>query len=261
MRLEYMQDNIELARLSLGLLVAVMLPVTISRHGRRLWQCVAMALGYGAYVVFPALDGVPAVVTWLSAAVATAVLGALGRRAGEGVKVHPRTPVKQVLRRLYTYWWPLTVLVALVGTLVIALVSSRGSSAVNLVADTLNDHRWSVVLSGTITAIFLGDDLIRLVLRPTMRTLAEQGVDVAGLQPTSLHIGWLERSLVFMLIAGGQADAAALGITIKALFRIAVGRDRSRALTEYYLVGTLTSVVIATVVAIVVRVGLGLSPL
>ncbi|MFD5829216.1 hypothetical protein [Lentzea sp. NPDC060358] len=248
--------------MSLGLLVAVMLPVTLSRRGSRLWLCVAMSLSYGAYVVFPVLDGVAAVVSWLSAGAATVVLVALGRRAGEQpVSVKPRAPVRVVLQRIRAQWWPLTVLVVLVATLLVVLISSRGTHAIDLLSGAIRDHRWSVVLSGLIAAVFLSDDLIRVVLRPTMAALTVERVDVAALQPTSLHIGWLERALVFVLIAGGQADAAALGITIKALFRLGDGSQDRHVLTEYYLIGTLTSVVLATVVAVVVRIGLGLSPL
>lgn len=255
-----MQQNLEIARLSLGLLVAVTVPVSMARRGQRLWLCTAISLAYAAYVVFPAVAGVAAVVSWLCAGLATVVLGVLGRRAGEEpVVVRPRKAPGEVWAWFRRQWWPITVLVALVGTLLVALVSSRGAKAFSLVTGAAADHRWSVVLSGMITAVFVGDDLIRLVVRPFERELKERGVNLADFAATSAHIGWLERTLIFLLIAGGQADAAALGITIKALFRITT--DRSRDLTEYYLVGTLTSVVLATVVAIIVRVGLGLSPL
>jgi hypothetical protein len=260
LRLTIMQENLEIARLSLGLLVAVTVPVTMARQGQRLWLCIAIGLVYAAYVVFPVVSGVAAVASWLCAGLATAVLGVLGRRANEvPVVVRPRKAPGEVWAWFRQQWWPITVLVALVGTLLVALVSSRGAKAFDLVTGAVADHRWSVVLSGMIAAVFVGDDLIRLVVRPFVRDLRAQGVDVTDFAATSAHIGWLERTLVFVLIAGGQADAAALGITIKALFRIST--DRSRDLTEYYLVGTLTSVVLATVVAIIVRVGLGLSPL
>ncbi|MFJ5989624.1 hypothetical protein [Lentzea sp. NPDC092896] len=255
-----MQDNLEIARLSLGLLVAVTVPVSIARRGQRLWVCIAASLVYAAYVVFPVLDGTAAVASWLCSGVSTAVLGVLGRRVGENpVAVRPRRTSREVWGWFRQQWWPVTVLVALVGTLLVALVGSRGARAFQLVTAALEDHSWSVVLSGMIVAVFVGDDVIRLVLRPFVRQLREHGIDVAALAPTSAHIGWLERALVFVLIAGGQAEAAALAFTIKALFRIST--DRSRDFTEYYLVGTLTSVVLATIVAIIVRIGVGLSPL
>ncbi|SDO82564.1 hypothetical protein [Lentzea jiangxiensis] len=250
----------EIARLSLGLLVAVTVPVGFARQGQRLWVCVALSLVYAAYVVFPAVDGVAAVASWLCAGLATAILGVLGRRAGEDpVVVRARKNPREVWEWFRLRWWPITVLLALVTTVLVAILSSRGSRASGLLVAALQDHRWSVVLSGMITAVFVGDDLIRVVLRPLVRQLKQQGVDVASLAPTSAHIGWMERALVFILVAGGQAEAAALAITIKALFRIST--DRSRDFTEYYLVGTLTSVVLATIVAITVRLGIGLSPL
>ncbi|GLY51859.1 hypothetical protein Lesp01_55150 [Lentzea sp. NBRC 102530] len=250
----------EIARLSLGLLVAVMVPVGVARRGQRLWVCTIVGLAYAAYVVFPVVDGVAGVVCWLCAGVATALLGVLSRRAGEKpVVVRPRRSARDVARWFRRQWWPVTLTLALAGTLFAALLTSRGAKTMDLVTGALGNDRWSVVLSGLITAVFVGDDLIRAVLRPFVRQLKEHGVDVASLAPTSAHIGWMERALVFILVAGGQADAAALAITIKALFRIST--DRTRDFTEYYLVGTLTSVVLATTVAIVVRLGLGLSPL
>lgn len=73
------------------------------------------------------------------------------------------------------------------------------------------------------------------------------------------YIGWLERSLLYGLILLGSPDAAALVIAAKSIARFPSFAEEKFA--EYYLIGTLLSLVIAAATAFGVRAAMGLDPL
>ncbi len=73
------------------------------------------------------------------------------------------------------------------------------------------------------------------------------------------YIGWLERTLLYGLILAGAPDAAALVIAGKSIARFPEFSKEDFA--EYYLIGSLLSLVIAAGCAIAVRASLGLTSL
>lgn len=98
-----------------------------------------------------------------------------------------------------------------------------------------------------------GNRIVRLVL------------DAAGVprkrgetaHPGGRILGPLERLIVFAIVLAGDLAAAAIVITGKGLLRFPEIRDESRghgpdALTEYFLIGTFTSLVVAALLGVLV---------
>ncbi len=81
-------------------------------------------------------------------------------------------------------------------------------------------------------------------------TLGEVGAEAATPDGRGFAIGVLERWLVLLLAMAGQWAAVGLVLAAKSLARFEQLKDRDFA--EYYLVGTLTSVLVAVLSALVV---------
>lgn len=64
------------------------------------------------------------------------------------------------------------------------------------------------------------------------------------------YIGWLERALLYGLILLGSPDAAALVVAAKSIARFPSFAEEKFA--EYYLIGTLLSLLIAAATAVAV---------
>jgi hypothetical protein len=102
---------------------------------------------------------------------------------------------------------------------------------------------------------------VYVTVRPLVKRLGSEGENLLQLLPNSEYIGWTERALVFIFVAGGQADAAALAIAVKSLARLPNVGDHAKGFTEYFLLGTLASLLAAVAVAVLVRIALGQPPL
>lgn len=82
--------------------------------------------------------------------------------------------------------------------------------------------------------------LVRQLL-VTIRSVPTGGVEGAG-----RWIGILERLLIFMLVLGGEAGAAALVVAAKAILRFPeISGDEPHLPAEYVLVGSLASWLLA----------------
>lgn len=256
----------EPARLLLGMVVAIALPMSVPPlQGRRL-AAVAFTGLYAAYAILPILDGWRAAVVWLMATL-----------AGQGDALRARNLYKPIpTSRLRDYSktvtermraWGVTVASRKSGFLFLLpiLVASAifyGSTSIATIRHTLSDHRIAIVLSGLLLAVFVGNELVALVVRPHIAALGDNSESANQILPQGLHLGWIERALVFVFVAGGQADAAALAVAAKSLARLpALQRDEGNTLGQYVIVGTLTSTLIALVAGVVVRLSLGLSAL
>lgn len=95
----------------------------------------------------------------------------------------------------------------------------------------------STIVSGTLSTLEVG---------------LEGAEESSGIPGSGHLIGILERTFTLILIVLGQWAAIALLLTAKSIARFEELKDRRFA--EYYLVGTLTSLLVATVTGLLLRV-------
>lgn len=112
----------------------------------------------------------------------------------------------------------------------------------------------SVVVAAFAANATGGSVLVRMVLGPLDRGATGRGD--SGHAGAGRLIGILERTLTLILILAGEWAAMALLATAKSVARFDDLKDREFA--EYYLVGTLTSLLVAILIGLALRVlGLG----
>ncbi len=259
-------DPLELTRLVLGLLVAGLLS-----HCFRAWQSWPLAtqaftMAYAAYAVFPVLHGWTAWVVWLVTALTSAA------RLTPTVRLTPRQVMKSWRNKRGIPKIPLHTrsrlgahlrshLTTLAIVLLSAAVAFYGTAIVHVIRETWLDDRLSVLLSGFLLAVFVGNLIVARVVRPYREALPEEHQKAASLH-LGTRLGWIERALVFVFISAGQPEAAALAITAKSLVRIPEVREhQGTGFGQYVIVGTLTSLLVAVATGILVRIALGLPAL
>lgn len=112
------------------------------------------------------------------------------------------------------------------------------------------------IAGGAVVAVFVGGVLIEQVLGRLPVGAGGPPVDDASLKGAGRYIGWLERALLFALIVAGAPGAGALVVALKSVARFPSFSEARFA--EYFLIGTLASVLVATLSAFAVRALLGL---
>ncbi len=95
-----------------------------------------------------------------------------------------------------------------------------------------------------------GSSIVTGVLA-TLKARLEEQEERSGIPGSGRLIGILERMLTLILIVLGQWAAILLLVTAKSIARFEELKDRRFA--EYYLVGTLTSLLVATVTGLLLR--------
>lgn len=109
------------------------------------------------------------------------------------------------------------------------------------------------LLSGLIAAGPVGAIIVRKATAPFLEQIQENG---AGLQKGGTYIGYLERSLVLLLILINQPAGVGFLITAKSILRFGdVKEDHQRKLTEYVIIGTFMSFGWGLLVAVVTQIG------
>lgn len=107
----------------------------------------------------------------------------------------------------------------------------------------------------TILALIMLTKVSSIIMQIIMSkwNLSEDQPDTA-LQSAGAYIGVLERLFIFLFIVLGQWSAIGFLITAKSVFRFGdLSRAKDRKLTEYILIGTLCSFLIAIVVGLSYR--------
>jgi hypothetical protein len=224
---------------------------------RRTSSLVAVVPGalYALFILAPYLPAARAfallALTFATALVGHAFLGR-GGRSMLGTS-HPPTdsPASAHLR-----------LVALVaGALgfaaVTALVVDTGDTW-DAVTRTADDPRVATVASGALLAVFVGGALVAALLAPFTQALALKQTETQQLAYAGTYIGWCERAVLFALLVAGEPQAAGLALAAKSFARFPTLSQRDEGFAEYFLIGTLTSVMVALVAAIGTRAILGL---
>jgi hypothetical protein len=250
----------DVARLWLGILVALSLPLGLTaRRANIVVKCLFTTV-FSAYAIFPVLPLRSALVTWLGV-VAIGLVANLRRRTGsEGLPPGGDDMTQLVVRIWQSHRRVVSMILGLLLLLPIVAAVHFGRQTPHVLRNVVNDDRLAIILSGLLLAVFTGGELVAGAVRPLIRRLAELGADIHRIVPTSAYIGWIERTLVFTFVAGGHAEAAALAIAAKSLTRLPNVEQHPAGFGEYVLVGTLSSLLVASLSAIVVRVALGLSP-
>jgi hypothetical protein len=136
-----------------------------------------------------------------------------------------------------------------------------GSKVPSVVAAFLSNDKIAVALSGLLLAVFSSNILVLLATRPYVKVLDSKGENLSALVPSGVYLGWVERALVFIFIAAGQAEAAALVIAAKSLVRFPEVQRHQGTFGQYVIVGTLASLLVATSIGVFVRLSFGLPPL
>lgn len=112
----------------------------------------------------------------------------------------------------------------------------------------------AVVLGGFAFNATGGSAIVRGTLRALSPALEEEdrgGVDEEGVPGSGHRIGTLERTLTVVLVLVGQWGAVGLLLAAKSIARFEALKKRHFA--EYYLTGTLTSLLVAVLVGLALR--------
>lgn len=112
-----------------------------------------------------------------------------------------------------------------------------------------------VLVSGTVTTVWVAGILVELTLKPVQAQLDLEG---RGLVAGGRRIGWLERALILVFVLAGQMTGVGFLVAAKSIFRFGELSDSSRRKeAEYIIIGTLTSFLFGLVLALLTRWSLG----
>lgn len=106
------------------------------------------------------------------------------------------------------------------------------------------------------TAIVLGSPLTTWVFRRVDRgpsQMAPQVMKAASTLRGGRVIGWLERAGVFLAIVAGWPEGVALVVALKGLRRYGELRGATEGTAERFLIGSFTSLLFASSVAVAAR--------
>ncbi|MFI2616315.1 hypothetical protein [Streptomyces sp. NPDC018584] len=248
----------ETARVSFGLAAAVLIPLGLAWHGPRPWRMVVFTALYGAYAVLPYGDeGKP----WI--ALCVAALLSLGfvlwkHPAGMPALGFSVTLPLMVGRVARNRWVSAAALSAAVGL----AAWSAGPTAGELGRELLLSDGVAVFLSAALISVFGGGALAKTATAPVRREILalEDGPErraAVEFMSAGRAIGLLERGLLFAFLAAGQPEAAALVLAAKSLARVPTSEHGKHA-SEYFLIGTLASVIASLVMSMAARTAVGL---
>ncbi|HMJ96352.1 MAG TPA: hypothetical protein VK486_10895 [Thermoleophilaceae bacterium] len=168
------------------------------------------------------------------------------------------TAVAVTIPRSPSFDAPLLPLGMTAGLLLLAVGLIDPAAAWDSVEDVGRSRDLVLGLAGALFAIFLAGEVIGRVLHPFAKRVRGE-TDTLGMENAGRYIGWLERALLYGLILIGSPDAAALVVAAKSIARFPSFAEEKFA--EYYLIGTLLSLLIAAATAFAVRAAMGLDPL
>ncbi len=153
---------------------------------------------------------------------------------------------------------PLLPLALAAAALAVAIGVTDPSEAWDAVEDVGSSRDVVLVVAGALVAVFLAGAVIGRILHPFAERVRGDR-DTPGMENAGRYIGWLERSLLYGLVLLGSPDAAALVVAAKSIARFPSFSQEKFA--EYYLIGTLLSLLIAAAAGFGVRAAMGLDPL
>jgi hypothetical protein len=221
----------DLSRAVIATLVAIFLAVPLANRARVAALTAAALAGWGCASILDRWQGWCIVV---STVVAAAV----------------------VARQLRAFRQLATAAAAALAVSVVAMALLDWHAAWTSVGDAAEADGAFVVVAGALLAVFAGGALIGIALRGLAADVTSSRNDLESLVNAGRYIGWLERALLYAFIVAGVPGAAAVVVTAKSIARFpSFSKER---FAEYYLIGTLASVVVAAGAAFAVRGILGL---
>lgn len=250
----------EAAQIGIGIPVAVLFPLGVPRLNQHRLLCAATTLVYSALVLLPVLHGWPGWVV-LGLTPFTALLARwLLRGAIPGVD-DPVLPAGErgIPMRLIGRVLAALVMVGLVMLVPVVLVT--GWDWLLTFRRVLTDGPLTTVATGALTAMFVGDIVLYVVVKPYLRRLSTDELAGGRLNQTGANIGWIERAVFFSFVASGQPEAAALALAAKSVARLPTLREGEEKFNNYIITGSMVSILVALLAAIITRLTLGLSPI
>lgn len=249
----------EAARIVFGLSASILAPWGYGLHRSHPRLAAVITLGYGAYIV------APYVTQWrVGSALGASALLSLGWALWHHSSSSPSAGVSLTLP-LSGGSLPMRRRAGVVsmGAAGVLVLWSAGAKATSLGSELLSSDRVAVVFSALLVAVFAGGVLAQTATEPVHREIRalpdgpEKRAAMDFVMSGGRGIGLLERGLLFAFLAAGQPDAAALVLAAKSMARVPAN-DPGRYASEYFLIGTLASVIASLATSIATRLVLGL---
>lgn len=135
---------------------------------------------------------------------------------------------------------------------------TRWTAIASQARHVLTAGKFYLLLSAYLWAVPGSGVLVRRLTEPFLKELEKSAPGTRpGLPAAGRLIGYVERTLVLSMILAGLSEAIGFILAIKALARFPeIREDGKGQFAEYFLLGSLTSVGLALVVGIVVRMAL-----
>ncbi|MBK3521413.1 MULTISPECIES: hypothetical protein [Streptomyces] len=244
-----------------GLAAALVVPLGLGWHRSRPGPTVLLVVLYGGYAVSSYMDRLR---PWV--ALCATVLVALGVILRGSPGESERFGFPDV-----GSWWARTLgtpsrwgAVA-TGTALLMAAWIAGGRTAALFLDLVESDRAAVFASALLISAFGGGVLAKAATRPVRREIEEleegpERTAAMELMSGGPVIGILERGLLFAFLAAGQPEAAALVLAAKSLVRVP-NAEHGKHASEYFLIGTLASVIAALAMGMAARSAVGLSAL
>ena len=249
-------------RLAEGLVLAVLLPLCFPRIARSDFATCLVAVVYGVFTVLPMYERWQA---WLAVLMSACCAVIVRRRVLAGRKKPSPEPkpdteppsrrerLISAARRTVRSPLPLLAIPAAFGVFTLG-----GTALWRTVWRELCNDRLAVTVNGVLAAVFVGGLVTAMILGRFSSVTTGRAQAVLG---AGTLLGWLERMLYFSFLLAGQPTAAAFALTAKSAARFPALQRDEEGLAEYYLIGSLSSLVAAAVIALLTRLALGMSAL
>ncbi|POX48639.1 hypothetical protein C3488_19710 [Streptomyces sp. Ru72] len=249
---------VETARVFFGLTAALVVPLGMDWHRTRPGPTALVVLAWSAYAVFPYMDRAR---PWIAlCATALVALGAMLWHRPEGTwspgfpDLRPWASGALAARRRFG--------LGALGAALLLSAWTAGERTWSLLLELLRSDRTAVFVSALLIAVFGGGTLAKAATRPVRREIealqeGPQRSAAMEFMNGGPAIGRLERGLLFAFLAAGQPEAAALVLAAKSLARVPSAEHGKHA-SEYFLIGTLASVIAALTMSMAARSAIGL---
>ncbi|MEV4193366.1 hypothetical protein [Streptomyces toxytricini] len=272
----------EIARIFFGLAAALCVPLGLGWQRKRPKLMIGFTLAYGIYAIAPYISEVRA---WTALAVAVVTsLGLVGwarvphtqpgngsgaPTPGEDSESTPNTqsgdnPSPSPFNPSNWSTGQRAGAAALCVASALALWAA-GATTKSLGTEFLSSDKASVFASGLLIAVFGGGLFAQFATNPVRKTIHALTPSPAReaaleLMDGSRQIGIVERTLLYAFLAAGQPEAAALVLAAKSLARMH-NAEHGKHISEYFLIGTLASVLAAVALSMAARSAVGLPAL